>query len=117
MRFMFNSTTSTKSETSEEFEIFKKSVPRLQHKIHQVSRNLKALSHPDRLKIVSLLINAEYTVQSLSKKIGLPQSTVSQHLSILRGSGLVDYRKDGPFSHYSLSNSYVSQLYLTAMQL
>ena len=83
MRVMFNSTTSTKSETSEEFEIFKKSVPRLQHKIHQVSRNLKALSHPDRLKIVSLLINAEYTVQSLSKKIGLPQSTVTQHLSFL----------------------------------
>ena len=114
---MFTNTTSTESETSKKVEPIKESVLQLQHKIHQVSRNLKALSHPDRLKIVSLLINAEYTVQSLSKKIGLPQSTVSQHLSILRGSGLVDYRKDGPFSHYSLSNSYVSQLYLTAMQL
>lgn len=114
---MFSSTTSTESETTKEFATYKKSVPQLQHKINKVSRRLKALSHPDRLKIVSLLINAEYTVQSLSKKIGLPQSTLSQHLSILRGSGLVDYRKDGPFSHYSLSNSYVSQLYLTAMQL
>ena len=114
---MFKSTTSTESETSKEFETFRKSVPQFHNKINHVSRRLKALSHPDRLKIVSLLIKTEYTVQSLSKKIGLPQSTLSQHLSILRGSGLVDYRKDGPFSHYSLSNSYVSQLYLTAMQL
>jgi hypothetical protein len=65
---MFSSTTSTESETTKEFATYKKSVPQLQHKINQVSRRLKALSHPDRLKIVSLLINAEYTVQSLSKK-------------------------------------------------
>ena len=65
---MFSSTTSTESETTKEFVTYNKSVPQLQHKINKVSRRLKALSHPDRLKIVSLLINAEYTVQSLSKK-------------------------------------------------
>ena len=87
------------------------------HKINKVSRRLKALSHPDRLKIVSLLINAEYTVQSLSKKIGIPQSTLSQHLTVLRDRDLVDYRKDGQYSHYRLRNNNVSELYMTAMQL
>jgi len=47
---MFSSTTSTESETTKEFATYKKSVPQLQHKINQVSRRLKALSHPDRTK-------------------------------------------------------------------
>ncbi len=111
---MFSSTTSIESETTKEFVTYNKSVPKLQHKFNQVSRRLKALSHPDRLKIVSLLINAEYTVQSLSKKIGIPQSTLSQHLTVLRDRDLVDYRKDG---HYRLQNNNVSELYMTAMQL
>jgi len=114
---MFSSTTSTESETTKEFVTYNKSVPQLQYKINKVSRRLKALSHPDRLKIVSLLINAEYTVQSLSKKIGIPQSTLSQHLTVLRDRDLVDYRKDGQYSHYRLRNNNVSELYMTAMQL
>ena len=114
---MFKSTTSTESETSKEFETFRKSVPQFHNKINHVSRRLKALSHPDRLRIVSLLLNTEYTVQSLSKKIGIPQSTLSQHLTVLRDRDLVDYRKDGQYSHYRLRNNNVSELYMTAMQL
>ena len=114
---MFSSTTSIESETTKEFATYKQSDPQLQHKINKVSRRLKALSHPDRLKIVSLLINTEYTVQSLSKKLGIPQSTLSQHLTVLRDRDLVDYRKDGQYSLYRLRNNNVSELYMTAMQM
>ena len=103
-------------EAIEEFNPFNISIIQLQKKIDQASRRLKAISHPNRLKIVSLLIDTEYTVQSLSIKTGIPQSTVSQHLSVLREREIVEYRKDGQYSHYSLSDKNIYELYLTAMQ-
>ena len=103
-------------EPVEEFNTFDISFKKLQKKIDLASRRLKAISHPSRLKIVSLLINTEYTVQSLSLKTGIPQSTLSQHLSVLRERDIVEYRKDGQYSHYSLSDKNIYDLYLTAMQ-
>ncbi len=63
---------------------------------------MKALGHPVRLQIVAILSEADAHVNALAEELGLPQSTVSQHLRILRLEGLVDVvRRDG-FAVYSL---------------
>ncbi|MDP8257862.1 MAG: metalloregulator ArsR/SmtB family transcription factor [Candidatus Aadella gelida] len=61
----------------------------------KISENLKAIAHPVRLRIVQGLMVNECNVGSIVKKLDLPQSTVSQHLSILRNKGIIIPRKEG----------------------
>ena len=64
----------------------------------------KALGHPARLAILRTLgQRAECTCGEVVEVVGLAQSTVSQHLKVLREAGLVAGRTDGPRSCYCLS--------------
>lgn len=72
---------------------------------------LKALAHPVRLKIVTgLLSKDECNVDRMVKALRLPQSTVSQHLSILRSRGIVQIRKDGVKACYRILDKRVKDL-------
>ncbi len=62
----------------------------------------KALSDANRLKIIGLLAQNEYSVEQLSGLLGVSVSTTSHHLSILANVGLVSARAEGHFYHYSL---------------
>ena len=53
------------------------------------SRVMKALAHPTRLFIVEELSRGERCVCELTDGIGADVSTVSKHLSVLKGAGLV----------------------------
>lgn len=54
-----------------------------------------AISEPHRRVILDFLRPAERPVGDVVAAVGLAQPTVSQHLKILRGAGLVDVRADG----------------------
>lgn len=71
---------------------------------------LKALAHPVRLRMVEGLLANECNVKKIVGKLRLPQSTVSQHLSILKNQGIVRVRKDGVKTCYSVSHARVAQL-------
>jgi predicted transcriptional regulator len=62
----------------------------------------KALSDPNRLKIVGLLARHPHNVQQLAEDLGLSVSTVSHHLQYLAHAGLVAARADGHYYIYSL---------------
>ena len=53
-------------------------------------KTIKALSSPTRIKILSRVLEKEYTPTDLSKDIGKSKSTVSSHLDTLVSSGLVE---------------------------
>ena len=55
----------------------------------------KALGHPTRLFIVEELSHGERCVCELTAMVGADVSTVSKHLSVLRGVGLVEDEKRG----------------------
>jgi len=55
---------------------------------------LKALSNRHRLLIVCQLIDGERSVGDLAEFLSLRDSTVSQHLALLRKDGLVAARRD-----------------------
>ena len=61
----------------------------------KVSETLKALAHPARLKMVIGLLKDECNVAQIQKVLGLPQSTISQHLRILKNAGIIKGRKEG----------------------
>ncbi|MFC1808079.1 ArsR/SmtB family transcription factor [Candidatus Omnitrophota bacterium] len=66
------------------------------------SEFLKALGHPVRLKMVEGLMSNKCNVNEIAKKLNLPQSTVSQHLSILRTQGIIIPQKSGVKTCYKV---------------
>jgi len=65
-------------------------------------RITKALSDIQRLRILMALRSGELCVCQIIAVLGLAPSTVSKHLSVLSGAGLVDSRKDGRWAYYRL---------------
>ena len=63
---------------------------------------LKALAHPARLRILSILRDGELCVCQVKSVLGLATSTVSEHLNELRRSGLLEERKEGRWVYYAL---------------
>ena len=64
---------------------------------------LKAMAHPTRLFIVDELSRAgEKCVCDLTEMIGADMSTVSKHLSLLKGAGIVEDDKRGSMVYYRL---------------
>lgn len=67
-------------------------------------RVMKALSDPNRVKLLKLLQQGEVCVCKLQAALGIAQPTVSKHLKILEDAGLVLRRKEGLWAHYSLTD-------------
>jgi len=63
---------------------------------------MKALANETRLMIVDRLSDGECQVGELVRLIGADQSTVSKHLAILRGVGVVDDDRRGNTVFYRL---------------
>jgi DNA-binding transcriptional ArsR family regulator len=66
---------------------------------------LKALANPHRLMIICQLVEGERSVGDLAELLGIRDSTVSQHLALLRKDGLVAARRDGQTIWYSIRSS------------
>jgi DNA-binding transcriptional ArsR family regulator len=70
----------------------------------QASELLKSLGNRHRLLILCQLTEAEHSVGDLAAFLKLRDSTVSQHLSLLRRDGLVQARRDGQTIWYSIAS-------------
>lgn len=70
----------------------------------QASELLKALSNRHRLMIVCQLLDGERSVGQMAETLGLRDSTVSQHLALLRKDGLVSSRRDAQTIFYSIAS-------------
>ena len=62
----------------------------------------KALAHPSRLLIVEQIAQKERCVCELRETIGADISTVSKHLSVLKGAGIIQDEKRGLQVYYRL---------------
>ncbi len=70
---------------------------------------MKALSDPNRVKMIKLLQRKVLCVCEIQEALGLAQSTVSKHLKILEDADLVSYAKDGLWANYSLGDGAKNQ--------
>lgn len=71
----------------------------------QASELLKSLANRHRLLIVCQLIEGERSVGDLAEFLGIRDSTVSQHLALLRKDGLVAARRDGQTIWYAIAST------------
>ncbi|MFP5501338.1 MAG: ArsR/SmtB family transcription factor [Candidatus Sericytochromatia bacterium] len=64
------------------------------------ARLFKALGDEIRLKLLHLVREQEVCVCDLMPMVGMAQSTLSHHLSVLQQAGLVTVRKQGRWNYY-----------------
>jgi DNA-binding transcriptional ArsR family regulator len=76
---------------------------RMKAQASRASTLLGAMSNDKRLMILCQLISGERTVNELAELLDTRQSTVSQHLALLRRDGFVQPRRDGQTQYYSLA--------------
>jgi ArsR family transcriptional regulator len=72
----------------------------------------KALAHLTRLEVFFLLARArkELPAGEIAEAIGVPGSTLSRHLDLLRRAGLVTSRKEERYVYYAVSPEMASEL-------
>ena len=83
----------------------------------QASELLKSLGNRHRLLILCQLTEGERSVGDLAGFLGLRDSTVSQHLSLLRRDGLVRARRDGQTIWYSIASDAARRVLETLFEL
>ncbi|MGD2207616.1 MAG: metalloregulator ArsR/SmtB family transcription factor [Anaerolineae bacterium] len=76
-----------------------------------LAETFKALSDPTRVRIVSLLTDAELCVCDLAAVLGMSQSAVSHQLRTLRDLRLVRWRREGRQIFYTLDDDHVADLF------
>ena len=76
----------------------------------QVARIGKVVAHGHRLELLEYLAQGERTVEALVKLTGLSVANTSQHLRVMRQSGLVEARKDGLYVYYSIADDEIVRL-------
>jgi ArsR family transcriptional regulator len=65
---------------------------------------MKALSDPNRVRMIKLLQRRVMCVCEIQEALGLAQSTASKHLRILEDAGLIAYSKEGTWVNYRLAD-------------
>lgn len=76
----------------------------------QAAQFLKWMANPHRLMILCHLLEGEHCVSELNQHLPLSQSALSQHLAVLRHSGLVNTRRQQQTIYYSLAGDEVSAI-------
>ncbi len=85
---------------------------------NQLTGNLfKALGHPTRIKILRLLEPGPLCVCDILPQLESEQSNTSQHLSVLKQSGLVESRRDGTKVIYSVPDAQIFDILQLAEKL
>lgn len=60
----------------------------------------KALADPCRLRLTAVLLDGEFTVQELTRIMGMGQSRISRHLKILTEAGVLTVKRQGTWSYF-----------------
>ena len=71
------------------------------------SKLFKALSDPNRLMIIDMLSCGELCACVILEKFNITQPTLSHHMKILCDCGLVNGRKEGKWTYYSLNSELI----------
>ncbi|WP_322995163.1 metalloregulator ArsR/SmtB family transcription factor [Castellaniella sp.] len=92
----------------------KSDIELLQDSAAQAAALLQAVGNPNRLVVLCLLIiHGEMSVGALNESVPLSPSALSQHLTRMRGEGLVAYRREAQTLYYRIENPNVVKLIAT----
>lgn len=83
----------------------------------QLAKVTKALSNPHRLEILDLLAQGSFSVEYIAENANMSVANASQHLQVLKKSGLVDTSRDGKYIYYQLFDEQVFETWRALRKL
>lgn len=69
----------------------------------ETAKVFKVFSDPNRLMIVEMILEGEKCACTLLEDLNISQSTLSHHMKTLCDSGIINCRKEGKWSYYSIN--------------
>lgn len=78
--------------------------------LERAAECLKTLAHPQRLRIVQLLLAGRYTVGELAVACGIPSHVASQHLRLMQRCGFLELQKEGRRAYYRIVEPHLAQI-------
>jgi DNA-binding transcriptional ArsR family regulator len=104
--------TSTQQETSSPHlaELDSMPVEEMARHAEDAAQFLKLMANPHRLMVLCHLLDAEMSVSEINEHLPLSQSALSQHLAVLRNSGMVATRREQQTIFYRLANDGVEAI-------
>jgi ArsR family transcriptional regulator len=76
-----------------------------------LAKLFKVLSDPTRLQILEILSCGTLCACKILERLSINQSTLSHHMKMLTGCGLVKGRKDATWMYYTLNQDRVTELH------
>ena len=70
--------------------------------LHEAAECLRTLAHPQRLRMVQMLLQGEYTVGELADACAIQSHQASEHLRLMRDRGLLDFDRRGRRIYYRI---------------
>ena len=85
--------------------------------MENIATALKALGHPERLRILALLSRGDLTVSELTQILSLSQPRVTQYIKTLEAAGIIERLKEGSwvFSRLRRGNAAITALVATTL--
>ncbi len=81
------------------------------NKFDSAARKMRSIAHPMRINIIELLeANKEMNVTQIYEKLNIEQAAASLHLNLLRTHGILNRRRSGKMTFYSLKNDSLNKL-------
>ncbi|MBN2745764.1 MAG: helix-turn-helix transcriptional regulator [Bacteroidales bacterium] len=81
------------------------------NRLEEAASKLRALAHPMRVAIIELLDkNKELNVTYIYEALDIEQATASHHLNILKNKGVLNSRREGKNTFYSIRPDSILQI-------
>jgi DNA-binding transcriptional ArsR family regulator len=81
------------------------------HKVTKASEILKAVAHPMRMKIISMLApDKRLSVGTLNSGLNIEQALLSHHLKKMKNAGILDCERNGKQIMYFVSDTSVTDI-------
>ncbi len=81
-----------------------------------LSKTMQAMSDPTRRKILEMLKKKDMVVSEIAKNFSITLPSLSHHLNVLKGAGLVTFRRKGQELIYSLNLSVFEEVAKTLIK-
>lgn len=78
--------------------------------LKEAAECLKVLAHPHRLRIVQMLLRADYAVGELADACGIPSHMASEHLRLMQRMGFLRSEKDGRKHFYQIAEPHLKNI-------
>lgn len=80
-------------------------------KLEDAASKLRAIAHPLRIAIIGLLeIDSELSVTEIYEQLNIEQATASHHLNILKNKGILNAKRSGKNTYYSINPTSILQV-------